>query len=399
MLTSLVAGATLAVALPGVGGSPAYAAEDFGGYGDGAYKRPADLPADGLKRYVALPFYQKDNLYLAPAGTTQQLVSGASQELTVENVKSTSQTITTSGEPSLVSQIGSVLGYAAMAYKFISGALSQGGGNQGKGDTLNITIPSSADQISRGSTVTFSQSNKIKLEPLRPMSARPVYYKSKTVSDLWRKTPDGNTHYIFGHNTADIVIAQGWLLECGDRACIPGKDFRPFGQSLDTGNVSSLPDASQHLLPTRSPDRWATAGADEGRDSHRGRVNIDLPSMCTVSDTVNPKIGDVKAHWGQIRVSCPPSAPFKDYRVQYSAWGPNWYGSRGLRGMGVISSPTSGKEYPGTEAHNWSEQYHQTGIPADGQTRNYWIYRGVRPSQLWTEGPWLGIQVIPVNGK
>ncbi|MGW0915355.1 hypothetical protein ACWD1Z_26930 [Streptomyces sp. NPDC002784] len=398
MLTSLVAGATLAVALPGVGGASARADDSFGGYGDGTYQRPADLPADGLKYYVALPFSQKKNLYMSPAGTTQQLVPGASQELTVQNVTSTSQTITSSAGPSLASQVGSALGYAATAYKLISNALTSGGGKPGKSDTLNITIPSSPDQISKKDSVSFSQSNKIKIEPLRMMSARPVYYKSKTVSDLWRKAPNGKLDYIFGHNIADIVIAQGWLLECGERACVPGKDFRPFGQNLDAGNVSSLADAAQHLLPTQSPDRWTSVSADHGADDDRGRVHVNLPSMCTVNESV--KLGiDTKAHWGQITVSCPPSAPFKDYRVQYSAWGPNWVGSRDVRGRGVISTPKSGWEFPGTEAYNGHEQYWQIGIPADGQTRSYWIYRGIKANQPWTEGPWLGIDVIPVNSK
>lgn len=385
--SGLAAAAALGVLLSGVPGA-AYAQDDpdgpqASGTGRASFSKPSEIPDDGLKYSVTLPFYEKNGSYIVDADTPQSLPAQTQTTLTINKSKTTSQTIPQTGDGSsntINSVVGSVLkGVAkkiAEKYEVKETAII---------DRLVDTVfglnKGSADKVTNTDSVTFGTSNALTVTPLHDnVTARPVFYKVKTVADEWMKE-SGNLRLTKPTVVSDVVVKQGWILECpGGKICRPGVDYK--GEK-----VSWWPEKGIDLPPTGAPDKFEQGVEKEDWD----RWTASGPESCNVKET-----------GGQLRfaVTCPspkgddPRA-FKSYRFTYHIEGPAGFGWDSNAGNGTIADTWNDRIlWDSTIDENPMRE--QEGISANGAWHNF-RWHGAFPSGPFAATPKLFVNIYPVN--
>ncbi|MFY1678528.1 MULTISPECIES: hypothetical protein [unclassified Streptomyces] len=363
------------------------------GMGVGSFSNPGDIPASGLRYAVALPFYQRHGIYIEDAGKTIE-VKGGAHELTIEETRSTTQTIPLGGGgDDWRSTIRSVVGIAVRTaenalrrkYPYLpDGAIF---GLLGFGE-------SSADSVSKQDRVTFGVRDKIKITPLigKTILARPVYFKVKSVSDEWVRDPGGGwPRLVRGSVVSDAVVKMGWILECpaaGGRVRMArqmpsnpkeGVEYDYMADTMLTIPAPPDPEVDECAPPTGPPDRMdAITGENSIRWHFSGPQESTVKSLgdgMRREDYRNPD----RAYLAGISVRCPPpkyqegSRTYECYRIEYhiegtSAASLDW--SWGDRSKGTLSFADGVRKIAPWESDPKSMAQHR-GIPADGGEYEY----------------------------
>ena len=173
------------------------------------------IPADGVLYPVAtlIKNYTKD------AGSTQYLNNGVKSILTATDAKSDTNTVSNVSGWTFGGEInvGKVAGPIGPDGKT---PLAEVGSKISFGYKNETTVADST-------TVTFTTANSITLKPhIDGMTATPTYFRQQLFADIWRHPKDGDAALVKKSGIqGDYVRGEGWLLDCGNRVCVPGKDF------------------------------------------------------------------------------------------------------------------------------------------------------------------------------
>ncbi|WP_162890482.1 hypothetical protein [Streptomyces olivoreticuli] len=281
------------------------------GAGERIYTSASDIPADGLKYNIVLPYYQENNAYAENAGKVVDLSTvGVERTLTVSDAKTTSQTITDGGPAQFSLDIGTLLNFGIKSLKqFGVGGLPKDPGGRA-GSTGNMLY--NTDTVTNSTSQTFTQTDSMKLTPRKPMTAEPVFFKAKTVSDVWSKDPaSGKLKLERANVVSDVVVKQGWLLKCDGKVCKPGTDFTSPGQNDSDAEFKT----ASELPPVNAPDNPGNTYYDDSWIKFVGRG----PKACKIER------GGTIWHWAvpeeQVKITCPGAEslqntkPFSKYRV------------------------------------------------------------------------------------
>ncbi|MEV0928293.1 hypothetical protein AB0I99_24780 [Streptomyces spongiicola] len=388
------------------------------GMGVGSFTSPDDIPENGLRYAVALPFYQKNGIYVENAGRIIE-VKGGARELTIEETRSTTQTIPvggSGGDGDWRSTLKSVVGIAAetaenaLRKKYpilpdgaISNLLGFGAG--------------SADSVTKQEKVTFGVSDRVKIVPLigKTILARPVYFKVKSVSDEWTKEPGGKMKPVRGSVVSDVVVKMGWILECptaggGMRLARqrpsepkPGVEYDYMADTVLHIPAPPDPEVDEYAPPTGPPDRMDTkTGENNVRWSFSGPLESSVKSLGRGlrADGLNWS----HAYITEVSVQCPPprhqgdSRTYEYYRFRYRMEGTSpsfgdW--SWGDRSAGTVSFTRGTRSIDPWESDPKTMAQHK-GIPADGGEYRYHLLFHVCADAVMAK-PKLHVDIIPVK--
>ncbi|WHM37848.1 hemopexin repeat-containing protein [Streptomyces sp. BPTC-684] len=362
---------------------------------------PKDTPASGLTYQYVLPFYQEHGFYLQNAAPPQRLTPGARQVLSLGREGKVTEAMQTGVDDDGVGPWRDrVVGGLTMVAK---AAAKKFGGDLGE-SVVNALVPDlKSPSVVTDKSVKFDVTNTITVTPKRDIEARAVYYRLKTVSDIWKrdKGQDKPT-LVQGGQVTDAVVGMGWVLGCKDESgrdyiCQAGKDF-------ESKNPVSDKEKKKYLPPTGAPDRLKSREIEMGSPwaATASRVSMEYPEECTV----DAKAGTVRADANGAPVRSPDEVQvwcalpeyqsglkFSHYRVQYGigrvdgssgSWDPNW-------GSGTL---TSVREAP-RNLPNEAALRNVRAIPADGKKRGLAFYVG--GSGGIAAYPKLTLKVVPVT--
>lgn len=408
--SGLAATAALGVLLSSMSGS-AYAQDDprpeASGTGSGAFVSPSEIltdstTQDGLKYSVPLPFYQKNGAYVEVAGgsaSAQEVGAGTAPTLSMKQSQTTTQTIPMGGgsgaKPTVNSVVGSVL-KAALKKAEDTFGIKDPGAAAAIVDTLFELSPKSASNVNTESkSVTFVTSNKLQVKAKRNLTAYPVFYRVKTVSDEWMKNA-GSLELTAQNTVSDVVVKSGWLLRCGDKICQPGKDY-------ESKIEVKWPEGGVDFPPMSPPDDF-----EPGKEKEQNGVRWQAtgPASCEAKPTGDPYRDPYTKL--PLAVKCPkpdrdnPRA-FTHYRFAYHIQGDNpmkcnWFDCWD----GNISNGTiSFAGYPYRDFYNSTTDVNsmraQDGLNADNQWKEFRVgaqnltYDWPHASPKWR------VDIIPVS--
>ncbi|MEV6949766.1 hypothetical protein AB0N07_49310 [Streptomyces sp. NPDC051172] len=388
------------------------------GMGAGSYASPYDIPADSnLRHAVALPFYQKHGIYLQKGGDPIHVQGGGARELTISNEETTTQTIPRGGgsddwRNTLKSVVGIAVKTAENALRAKYPALPDGAisGLLGFGT-------SSADSVRDQKTVTFGVKDTIKIVPLigRTIIARPVFFKVKSVSDEWVRE-GGALKLVRGSIISDVVVKQGWILECptaggGMRIArqMPtgATDVESYDYMADTMlNIPTPPDpqVDECAPPTEPPDRTT-----KDEEQKNVRAYFSKPRECSTGILGGGRrIGGWE--WGTgrdnftgISVLCPPPKgqgnprTYECYRIKYYIEGQNEkiYPEWDARSAGTVSFANGMREIGPWESDERTMAKHE-GIPADGGEYKFDFKYRSNPNPEFAS-PKVHVDIIPIK--
>lgn len=388
------------------------------GMGRDSFASPDAIPTNGLRYAVALPFYQKHGIYIEDAGKHIH-VQGGAHELTIEDKRSTTQTIPVGGgggSEDWRSTIKSVLG---IVVKTAENALREKYPllpDDAISGLLGISA-SSADSVSKQEKVSFSVSDKVKIVPLagKTILARPVYFKVKSVSDEWVKEADGGLKLVRRSVVSDVVVKMGWILECPDAKGgmrlarqMPSepREGVEYDYKADTLlNIPTPPDPvlDEYAPPTGPPDRM-----DVNSGENHVRWRFTGPQESTVKSLgggLRAGGGFGKDYFTGISVQCPPpkyqgdSRTYESYRFDYRIEGTspnigNWDWEE--RSAGTISFTNGMRTIDPWESDPRTMAQHR-GIPADGGEYKYDLRFRVYVDGAVAANPKLRVNIIPVT--
>ncbi|MEU4080005.1 hypothetical protein DEJ45_32840 [Streptomyces venezuelae] len=387
------------------------------GMGRDSFASPDAIPANGLRYAVALPFYQRHGIYIEDAGRPIQ-VKGGAHELTIEEKRSTTQTIPVGGgggSEDWRSTVKSVLG---IVVKTAENALRAKYPNLPDGAISGLLgfSASSADSVSKQEKVSFSVSDKVKIVPLtgKTILARPVYFKVKSVSDEWMKESGGGLKLVRRSVVSDVVVKMGWILECPDAnggmrlaRQMPSdpREGVEYDYKADTLlNIPTPPDpvVDEYAPPTGPPDRM-----DENSGANKVRWRFTGPQESTVKTLGNglrrESRGFSEDYFTGISVQCPPpkyqgdSRTYESYRFDYRIEGTspnlgNWDWEE--RSAGTVSFTNGMRTIDPWESDPRTMAQHR-GIPADGSEYTFDLRFHAYLATVAAD-PKLSVNIIPV---
>ncbi len=195
-----------------------------GGVGSKSFSSPHEISADdgGLKYSIPLPYYQANALYAETVeGESRALTQGAQHRLGMGSTKqwSTPQNVPRGGDGGLwrntmESVLGTVLKAVADKVNEMDPTISGPIAEQVVDTVFGLNRDSGAT-VSKAETVSFTVSDEMVITPMRnDITARPVFYKARTVSDEWRRSDSGDLELTGSNIVSDVVLKKGWLLEC-----------------------------------------------------------------------------------------------------------------------------------------------------------------------------------------
>ncbi|MFJ4880910.1 hypothetical protein ACIP93_37680 [Streptomyces sp. NPDC088745] len=359
---------------------------DTTGPGEGASRTvdyPWDTKSNGLEYQYVLPFYQKNGLYVQDVAPTRNLKGDGlphTLELRERDVEPATQTGVDDGgdlEWNERVQGGMKMLAKSLADKF------------GGGEILDAILPGKPN-VSPKKTVRFDVSDSFTVTPKSQIQARPVYYKLKTVSDIWKRNP-GDTHFtvVDRGQVDDAVIGMGWLLMCGGRVCIPGEDYESKAE-LTVAQRRAL----EQVPPTGAPDRPAFTRDDVNNWPYNTvPIRIWHPNDCSAST----KSDGGWSRGGTVTVRCAKPEDqrghtFTGYRVEYEhkvkypAWeNPRW-------GVGTFTEPGETEQ----DLTNATALLEVRSMPADGQDKSLYfkyLHRRVDTEIIRN----LDVRIVPVT--
>ncbi|MFD5071489.1 hypothetical protein ACFWNC_26755 [Streptomyces sp. NPDC058369] len=404
--SGLVAAVASGVVLSGVP-SFAYTQDEPGpgasGRGAGSYAKPSDIPADGLKYAVALPFYQKNGAYVATAATPQDIAMGATNTISLTQSVSTSQTlpqgVSTSSESTVSSVLGAVLKttVAKIAARY---GIDEGAAEQAVNSLFGLNS-STAKNPEIKEKVTFATSNKMTIKAVtRSITARPVFYRVKTVSDEWVKDDGSGALRLTDQNVvSDVVVKMGWQLECGEKLCRPGVDYTQPG--MDPKPADEWPADGLDIPPSGVPDVF-----EPGKEHAENGVRWtgSGPAPCDVKSTGPREEAGGVVKWMPLAVKCPrpkwgdPRA-FESYRFAYHVEGmvgpgPNDWDSDYANG--TISDSPGYQRHLVRSVTDTESMREQKGIPADGEWHHFALNDNLTVGGFYADPKWR-VDIIPVE--
>lgn len=279
-----------------------------GGYGSGSYLKPEDLPSDNLWYSVPFPAYVtgSNGFYIEDATTPRRLTLGVENVLRTDNTKTTTQSISSAKDRKLTfkTELSPILNLARVAMK----AYGLFGMKNITGNLLNIDTELTPDIITNTNTVTFNVSQQITVLPKNPrVQARSVYYKQASRGVIYRKNSQGKLEQN-GVSESDIVVAQGWILQCGEKQCRPGVDYvNKSADNTKNSNTNSLNESDESYMP-RTGKPFSVR-----KDNPTDWGSIEYPEICSYDfpDEPNSKY--------KFTVDCSAYKPVKSVVFWYKA--------------------------------------------------------------------------------
>ncbi|MBD0741483.1 hemopexin repeat-containing protein [Streptomyces sp. CBMA152] len=348
---------------------------------------PKDTPASGLAYQYVLPFYQKHGFYLQDAAPSQRIAPGIQQTLSLgredEVVEATQTGVDDGGTGEWKARVFGGL-------KAVAKAVAKSQGGESAESIVDALIPDfSTSSVVADKTVKFNVTNTINVTAKRDIEARAVYYKLKTVSDVWKRERDQDKpSLVRSGQVTDAVVGMGWILTCKDSdgrdyICQPGKDFV---------SKSRIPaQEKKYLPPTGAPDRLKHEETGVGFFLSGARVSMEYPEECSVSADSG---GSLTRTQVQVRCAGPKyqdGPKFSHYRVQYGigragpafSWDNNW-------GSGALTSATEVQQnYP-----NEAALRNVRAFAADGQKHGL-SFTALKDSSFVS--PKLTLRIVPVT--
>ncbi|WP_420168411.1 hypothetical protein [Streptomyces violaceoruber] len=388
-----------------------------GGVGSKSFSSPHEISADdgGLKYSIPLPYYQANALYAETVeGESRALTQGAQHRLGMGSTKqwSTPQNVPRGGDGgswrnTMESVLGAVLKAVADKVNEMDPTISGPIAEQVVDTVFGLNRDSGAT-VSKAETVSFAVSDEMVITPMRnDITARPVFYKARTVSDEWRRSDSGDLELTGSNIVSDVVLKKGWLLECpqdggGKQVCRPGKDYK----GVDIETPSGWPEGGVDLPPMK-----AAGGAFESSEVNENGVRWRWtgPAECTVSSTGRPE-HKFRSVWDTtpqsilpLSVKCPIPENQSDlhraysgYRLKYSVEGES--GGWRQTSAGTVSQPSAGDarwDLPENFSDS-TKMANQDGIPANGRTFRYGLTSNAKAETPYASPKWR-VDIIPVE--